>query len=82
VIWTRGGLDKRAIYQKLGVPELWFWRRGRIVVYSLRGETYEEVAQSEVLPGIDLALLASFLDCPTTSQAMREFRRALAARAP
>jgi len=80
VIWTSGGLDKREIYRKLGVAELWFWRRGRIVVYALRGETYEESPHSEVLPGIDLVELIGFLDRPTASRAIREYRAALQAR--
>ena len=80
VIWTSGGLDKREIYRKLGVPELWFWRRGRILVYVLRGETYEESPHSEVLRGIDLAELASFLDRPTVSRAIRDYRAAIQAR--
>ena len=80
VIWTSGGIDKREIYRKLGVAELWFWRRGRIIVYVLRGETYEESPHSEVLPGIDLVELTGFLDRPTASRAIREYRAALQAR--
>ena len=80
VIWTSGGLDKREIYRKLGVAELWFWRRGRIVVYVLRDETYEESPHSQVLPGIDLVELIGFLDRPTASRAIREYRAALQAR--
>jgi Uma2 family endonuclease len=78
VIWTSGGLDKREIYRLLGVREVWFWRRGRIAAYVLRGDTYVAASASEVLPGIDLAVLGSFLDRPTTSQAIREYRAALA----
>ena len=80
VIWTSGGLDKREIYRKLGVAELWFWRRGRIVVYVLRDETYEESPHSQVLSGIDLVELIGFLDRPTASRAIREYRAALQAR--
>lgn len=29
VAWTHGGLDKLDIYAKLGVGEVWFWRKGR-----------------------------------------------------
>jgi Uma2 family endonuclease len=77
VVWTSGGLDKLAVYSRLGVPEVWFWRRGRIHPYVLRGKTYAEVDRSAALPEIDLSLLASFLDRPTTSQAIREYRAAL-----
>lgn len=80
VIWTSGGVDKRDIYRKLGVRELWFWRRGMITAYALRGETYEEIPGSEVLAGIDLGLLVTFLDRATVSQAIRDYRAALLAK--
>ncbi len=77
VIWTSGGLDKKEIYRELGVRELWFWRKGKLTVHVLRGSGYEDVAGSEVLVGIDLVELASFLDRPTASKAIREYRAAL-----
>jgi Uma2 family endonuclease len=77
VIWTSGGLDKREIYRALGVKELWFWRRGKITAYALRGGRYEEIPASLVLAGIDLAQLVSFLDRPTASKAIRDYQAAL-----
>jgi Uma2 family endonuclease len=77
VVWTSGGLNKLEIYRKLGVPEVWYWRRGKIEPFALRGDQYEVLEQSAILPGIDLAQLASFLDQPTTSQAIRAYRQAL-----
>ena len=82
VIWTAGGMDKLEIYRRLGVSEVWIWRRGRIQVHTLRGDQVEPVPASVVLPGIDLEELASYLDRPTTSQAMREYRAALETRRP
>lgn len=78
VVWTSGGLDKLDIYRKLGVREVWFWRRGKLGVHLLRGETYSESPVSEVLPGIDLVELARHLDKPT-SEAMRAWLAALRA---
>ncbi len=43
----------------------------------LRGEAYFESTQSEVLPGIELGELALYLDRPTASQAIREYRARL-----
>jgi Uma2 family endonuclease len=77
VVWTRGGLKKLEIYAELGVPEVWFWRRGRITVHVLEEGRYVDSAGSHALPGIDLDQLAGFLDRPTDSQAMREYRAAL-----
>jgi Uma2 family endonuclease len=74
VIWTSGGINKLEIYRKLGVAEVWIWRRGELTPYVLRGDSYEAATQSAALPGIDLRQLASFLDQPTTSAAIRAYR--------
>lgn len=79
VVWTSGGINKLEVYRKLNVREVWYWRRGRLQVYVLRGENYEAVSGSEVLANIDLDHLASFLDQPITSVAIRNYRTALAA---
>jgi Uma2 family endonuclease len=76
VDWSRSGLDKLRLYSMLRVPELWIWRRGAITVHLREGGAYREGA-SAFLPGLDLAQLTSFLDRPTTSQAMKEYRAAL-----
>jgi Uma2 family endonuclease len=80
VIWTSGGIDKLDVYRKLGVREVWYWERGRIHVYVRRGVSYEPVTASEALPGIDLDQLVSFLDRPTASAAIRDYRAALRAK--
>jgi Uma2 family endonuclease len=77
VIWTSGGIDKRDLYHRFGVREIWFWRRGGLTVHAFRTRGYQEIPSSEALPGIDLAELVSFLDRPTTSKAVRDYRAAL-----
>jgi Uma2 family endonuclease len=77
VVWTGGGIDKLDVYRKLGVPEVWFWEKGEIRVYRLRGERYVQARASVALRGIDVAELASFLDRPTTSRAIRDYSAAL-----
>ena len=77
VIWTSGGIDKLNVYRKLGLREVWHWADGSIRVHVLRGAQYEAAPASEVLPGIDLEQLASFLDRPTASQAIRDYRAVL-----
>jgi Uma2 family endonuclease len=77
VVWTSGRIDKLDIYRKLGVAEIWYWRKGTLQPYCLRGEHYVPVHASEVLPGLDLDLLTSFLDQPTTFEAIRGYRQAL-----
>jgi len=77
VEWTYGRIDKLDIYRAPGVAEVWYWRRGRIRLYRLRGERYEPLAACEGLPGLDLDLLTSFIDRPTTSAAIQGFQHAL-----
>ncbi len=77
VVWTSGGMNKLEIYRKLGVAEVWHWRRGRIEVSVLRGERYGPEPASRALPGIDLEQLAGFVERATTSEAIREYRAAL-----
>jgi Uma2 family endonuclease len=77
VEWTRGSIDKLRIYEKLGVDEVWIWRKGVIQVYVLVGERFAKAERSRLLPALDLALLASMLDRDTLTQAVRDFRRAL-----
>lgn len=79
VIWTSGGIDKLEAYRRLGVPEVWFWKDDAITVHLLRGDAYELSSRSQSFPGLDLALLLSFLDRPTAMQAVRAFREALLA---
>jgi Uma2 family endonuclease len=77
VVWTSGGIKKLDIYLKLGVKEVWFWRRGQITVHVLSDDGYAEQTSSVALPGIDLEQLVSYLDRPSASQAIREYRAAI-----
>ncbi len=53
VIFTSGSVNKLARYQALGVPEVWFWQDGSLVLYHLRDERgYERIEFSE-LPGLE-----------------------------
>jgi hypothetical protein len=76
VVWTSGRLDKLAIYRKLGIREVWYFEGGVLQPYALR-RGYVKIHESEVLPDLDLAELVSFLDRPTTYDAVRHYRAAL-----
>jgi Uma2 family endonuclease len=78
VVWTHGGLDKLDIYRGLGVGEVWLWREGRIEVPQLGDAGYTAIPRSALLPELDLELLTSFLDRPSQTRAVRDFRAALA----
>ncbi len=81
VIWTHGGIGKLEIYRRLGVPEVWIWRKGRLAVHRLIDGSFQQVEASEALPGLDVAWLATFLD-RSTYQAIVDFRVALESRTP
>jgi Uma2 family endonuclease len=80
VEWTRRGIDKLAIYKKLGVEEVWFWRKGVIEVYVLTGGKFVAAERSRLFPDLDVEILASVLDRETLNDAVRDFREALARR--
>lgn len=78
VIWSHGGLDKLEIYRGLGVAEVWVWDRDAgLRVFALREQGYESAKRSMFFPDLDLGWLASFLDQPTQSAAVRALRAAL-----
>jgi Uma2 family endonuclease len=77
VAWTEGGLDKLAVYQRMGIPEAWVWTREGIEIHRLRSGGYVQVGRSEVLPKIDLGLLARCIQPDAQTRAVRNFREAL-----
>ncbi|MEG4322965.1 Uma2 family endonuclease [Microcoleus sp. Aus8_D1] len=67
-------MDKLAVYQKLGVKEVWFGKNRHFEVYHLRGDEYEKIQQSELLPNLDLSLLADYVQRSDPLEAVLEFR--------
>ena len=80
VIWTHGSIDKREIYRRIGVPEVWFWKDEAIQVFRLVDGDYVPHDRSISLPELDLALLCRLVHLPTTNEAVAELKRALAAK--
>jgi Uma2 family endonuclease len=77
VAWTEGGLDRLAAYQRLGIAEAWVWTREGIEVHRLRSGGYVQVGRSEILPKLDLGLLARFVQPDGQTRAVRAFRELL-----
>jgi Uma2 family endonuclease len=77
VVWTSGGLDKLEVYRGLGVAEVWLWRDEAIRIYRLEGDQYVQMSRSELLPDLDIALLARLAGCEDQHQALIEFHQAL-----
>jgi Uma2 family endonuclease len=86
VVVTSGGVNRLAIYQRLGVREVWFWQNDTLTIYHLREDSvgrfvqthgYEALTRSELLPELDLELLAACIRQTNPLAAVREFRRRL-----
>ena len=75
VIVTSGGVDKLEVYMRLGVIEVWFFQENCFAVYRLRAEAYARIASSELLPDLDLAMLADYAMRPDPLEALIEYRR-------
>jgi Uma2 family endonuclease len=60
---SRERLDKLKIYARLGVREVWRWNPSAagVLVCTLVDASYVEQSNSELLPGLDLAKLATFV---------------------
>jgi Uma2 family endonuclease len=61
VVFSSPLIDKLEVYAGLGVPEVWVWRDGALVIHRRAGDAYEESSKSAVLPNLDVALLARFI---------------------
>ncbi|NEP58911.1 MAG: Uma2 family endonuclease [Symploca sp. SIO2G7] len=77
VVITSGLVNKLDIYQGLGVPEVWQWQSGQFSIYHLRSTGYELVEASELLPALDLKLLASYVKPEEQFDAVVAFRETL-----
>ena len=73
VVVTSGGVDKLTCYQRIQVPEVWFWEDGKLTLYCLRGDGYEKINRSEFLPDLDLVLLSRYITYYDQYDAVTEF---------
>jgi Uma2 family endonuclease len=71
VVLTSGGLDKLAVYEGLGVREVWFWQNGAFHVFSLAATGYAEVQASALFPAMRFERLAELVAMPDQDQAVR-----------
>ena len=77
VVATRGSLDKLEVYRGLGIREVWVFEAGSFSILTLRGDHYEAIPASEVLPEPDLATIARFAELPDQHAALRAYREEL-----
>jgi Uma2 family endonuclease len=80
VVWTRGGMDKLEIWRKLGVPEVWLWKKGELTFHVLKGQRYVSAPRSALFPQLDPAFLARFMAGSSQREAVKRLRTELRAR--
>ncbi|APB32320.1 protein of unknown function DUF820 [Gloeomargarita lithophora Alchichica-D10] len=74
VVITSSGIDKLRKYQLRGVPEVWFWQDGQILVYCLVAGNYQLRENSILLPTLDLVLLCECVQQNDPLQASLQFQ--------
>ncbi len=81
VVVSSGGINKLEAYKRLKIAEVWFWEDGVLEVHHLREEggaaRYEKVAQSQVVPGIDLELLRRCITIVNHVEAIKTFQQGI-----
>ncbi|ELS05604.1 hypothetical protein Xen7305DRAFT_00053520 [Xenococcus sp. PCC 7305] len=75
VIYTSGGVDILKIYQHLGVAEVWFWQNNQIKVYCLQDNHYQQKTHSQLLPDLDLALMAEYVTMSDPLETIIQWRK-------
>ncbi|NET12749.1 MAG: Uma2 family endonuclease, partial [Okeania sp. SIO1H6] len=82
---TSGGINRLAIYQQLGIQEVWFWVKNRLAIYYLREDSeqlgatfgYEAINRSKVLPELNIELLTECIQNPSPLAAAKAFREGI-----
>ncbi|MBD2596114.1 Uma2 family endonuclease [Nostoc spongiaeforme FACHB-130] len=70
---TSGGINKLEIYRRLGVTEVWFWEDGLLSVYCLQGDSYIKANRSNLLPDLNLDVLAKYARMADQYDAINEY---------
>jgi len=74
---SSGGVDKLAVHQGLGVPEVLIWQDGGLTLYDLRGAEYRTTSRSQFFPDLDFQQLAQYVRPYDQPQAIQDFLRSL-----
>lgn len=78
VVISSGTIDKLEIYRGLGIPEVWVWENDYFSVYHLRSSPkYDLVENSELLPELDVSLIASYVRPAEQFDAVMAFRETI-----
>lgn len=75
--WTSSSINKMAVYAELKVPEVWVWKKGKLIINILNDTSYVECETSLAFASFPVKELAQFmhLDSEKGENArIREFR--------
>jgi Uma2 family endonuclease len=72
---TSGGVNKLEGYRRMGVPEVWFWEDGTLMILVLRDGGYVQVERSELLPQLPIDSFCRYITYYDQHEAVQEFRR-------
>jgi len=73
VIITSGSINRKDLYLTLEIPEVWFWRAGKIRIFQLQENQYQETKFSQFFPELDISLLLKYIEHPDQYDAVQEF---------
>jgi len=74
VVVTTGGINKLEVYRGLGVAEVWIFKDGRFLLFSLQGDEYQPVAASTLVPGLDFRAIEELVKLDDQHEAVKAFR--------
>jgi Uma2 family endonuclease len=74
VVVSSGGIDKLAVYEGLGVREVWFWNDDRFELHAFEEGAFRPVVRSALIPSLDFEALARFVLIPDQHGALVEYR--------
>ncbi len=75
---TSKSIHRFSIYARLGIPEIWCYDQGQLMVYCLQSGAYQSVAQSLVFPMLKVQELPRLIEAHRT-QGRLALRRAVRA---
>ena len=81
---TSGSIKKLETYSRLGVKEVWFWKKNKFSLYYLRDLKqfvenfgYEEIQSSELIPELNIAFLSECVTIPNQVDAWQQFEQGI-----
>ncbi|MGB6301014.1 MAG: Uma2 family endonuclease [Rivularia sp. (in: cyanobacteria)] len=83
---TSGSIKKLETYSRLGVKEVWFWKKNKFSLYHLRGNDlqqfaenfgYEEIESSVFVPELNIEFLAECITVRDQVDAWEQFEQGI-----